>query len=84
MPPTTGTLIRQHRERRELTARELARELGIAPSTLSHWETSVNEPSLQRLREIARICEVPVAELVGDRKRTRRRRRARQSRPGAA
>jgi len=48
------------------TNKWLAKQLGVAPSTVSKWCTNVCQPSLETLLQIADNLEVKVQDLIKD------------------
>lgn len=57
---TLGTLIRRMREERQISAKDLASQLSIAPSTLSKIEAdrrSLSRPALARLALLFGVSE---------------------------
>ena len=48
------------------TNKWLAKQLGVAPSTVSKWCTNVCHPSLETLLQIADNLEVKVQDLIKD------------------
>lgn len=50
-------LLRQIRERRQLTQEELARELDVAVGTLSNWENARHRPIRAQRRRIEQIAD---------------------------
>lgn len=50
-------LLRQIRERRQLTQEELARELDVTVGTLSNWENARHRPVRAQRRRIEQIAE---------------------------
>jgi transcriptional regulator with XRE-family HTH domain len=58
-----GERIRAVRQERQLTVRELAREAGLSPALISQVERGINDPSLDSLRRIAQVLEVPLFNL---------------------
>lgn len=56
--------IRRERERLGMSAAELARQAGIAKSTLSQLEAGTGNPSVETLWAIALVVGVPFATLV--------------------
>ena len=46
------------------TARWLAGEMGVTPSTVSKWCTNTCQPDLGNLMKIAQLLEVDVNELL--------------------
>jgi transcriptional regulator with XRE-family HTH domain len=53
---TSGTLIREARQRAGLSQVELARLSGKDRAQLARWERDVVQPSLETLRDILRAC----------------------------
>jgi transcriptional regulator with XRE-family HTH domain len=63
---TAGQRIRRMREQRRKSLREQARELGIAPSSLSAIENSRGGISLRRLQQVADGFGVHIADLLAE------------------
>lgn len=57
--------IREAREAANLSQRELAKLLGIAPATLHGYETGKHDPKSDLLVQIARFCRTSVDFLLG-------------------
>ena len=65
-PRRLDAVIRQLRERKNLTQEELAKKAGITRSHLSLLEAGHRRnPSLDVLKRLARALGVPVTELLG-------------------
>ena len=60
----TGAVIRQLREKQNLTQAELAEKLNISDKTVSKWETAKGYPDISLLEPIAKVFGVSVAELL--------------------
>ena len=60
----TGTTIKYHRERREMTQAELAEKLGISSKTVSKWETAKGLPDISLLQPLAQALGISVIELM--------------------
>jgi transcriptional regulator with XRE-family HTH domain len=60
-----GPQLRAHREKRELSLRELARRLEISPSALSQFETGKSRPSVATLYAIVTELGASLDELFG-------------------
>ena len=56
----TSLLIRKH-----LTQAQLAKELGVTPSTVSMWLNGTNVPRIDMIRKIATVFDVSPASLLG-------------------
>ena len=66
--PTTlervaGLRLRDIRERRGVTQRELAFALHVTPSLITHWEKGRTPLSVARIEQLARSLHVPPAAL---------------------
>lgn len=60
----TGTVIRELREKNELTQSELAEKLGVSDKTISKWETGKGYPDISLLEPIAKVFGVSITELL--------------------
>jgi transcriptional regulator with XRE-family HTH domain len=56
--------LRAVRERRALNQRELAREAGLTPATLSRIEAGLQEPYMSTVRKLAAALGVEPADLM--------------------
>jgi transcriptional regulator with XRE-family HTH domain len=56
--------IKQLREGRGWTQLELAIKLGVQPMTVSAWERGRSDPSAVKLRDLARVFEVDMGEII--------------------
>jgi transcriptional regulator with XRE-family HTH domain/quercetin dioxygenase-like cupin family protein len=61
--PAIGPRIRAERNRRELTIRSLARDIGVSPSLISQIETGKSQPSVSTLYAITTALGLPLEEL---------------------
>ena len=62
---TVGESIRTHRKQMGLTQGRLAKKVGTAQVTVSHWERELCDPSLISLICLADIFHITLDELVG-------------------
>ena len=62
---TFGKRIKEFRIERNLTQKELAKELSVTISTLSHWECDYQEPSFDDLLLLANYFNVTTDYLLG-------------------
>lgn len=64
-----ASLIKQIRERRQLTQEDLARELDVTVGTLSNWENARHRPVRAQRRRITQIATSLglLARVVGQR-----------------
>lgn len=57
--------LKAARIRAGLTQKEVADRLGVGKSTYSQYETGTNEPSIPRIKALAKILGVTGDELLG-------------------
>lgn len=60
----TGTMIKNLREKMQLTQMELAERLSVSDKTISKWETGKGYPDITLLEPIAKVFQVSVSELL--------------------
>ena len=60
-----GERLKELREERDLTQRELAKKLGINGVTYLHYEKDQREPPLSLLADMAKFFDVSVDYLLG-------------------
>ena len=72
----SGGMLRDLRERRGMTQRELAEQLFISEKTVSKWETCRGMPDITILPELAKALGVSVTELFSGEAVTNRNRSA--------
>lgn len=60
----TGQVIRDLREKRGLTQKELAEKLALSDKTISKWENNKGLPDIGIIAELAEVLGVSVAELL--------------------
>ena len=60
----TGKTIKQLRERKDMTQKELAREISVSDKTISKWETSKGLPDIGIIEDLAKVLGVSIAELL--------------------
>jgi transcriptional regulator with XRE-family HTH domain len=63
---SVGQLLRRHRQARNLTQTELARQIGIQQSDLSRMEKGEYRVSLDVLFRLLRVFEMSLGEFFGD------------------
>lgn len=64
MSYVTGKTIRELREKRRITQRELAGQIGVSDKTVSKWETGKGLPDIGIIEELAKALGVSIAELL--------------------
>lgn len=60
----TGKTIKELREKRRMTQKELSEMIGVSDKTVSKWETGKGLPDIGIIEELARALGVSVAELL--------------------
>ena len=60
----TGTVIKELRNRYDITQMELGEKLGVSAKTISKWETGKGYPDITLLEPIAEVFSVSVTELI--------------------
>ena len=63
-PYVTGNVIKELREKCQLTQVELAEKIGVSDKTISKWETAKGYPDISLLEPIAKALGVSMTELV--------------------
>jgi transcriptional regulator with XRE-family HTH domain len=66
MPRVDGEKLKQLREARFLSHRDLARKADVSPTTVLNLEGGKVEAQRRTIRKLAQALEVDPAELVGD------------------
>lgn len=60
----TGAVIRELRERKNMTQAQLAEIIDVSPKTISKWETAKGLPDITLLDSLAAALDVSVMELM--------------------
>ena len=60
----TGAVIKELREKNNVTQLQLADKIGVSDKTISKWETGKGYPDITLLEPIANALSVSVAELI--------------------
>ena len=63
----TGAVIRELREKKQLTQAELAEKLHVSDKAVSKWENGKGYPDISLLESIAAVFDISVAELLSGR-----------------
>lgn len=61
-----GTKIRETRMQRDITLRRLAKDIGVSPSFISQVEQCKAAPSVDSLKQIAKVLGVTTSYLLGE------------------
>lgn len=62
---TLGERIQRLRKSKGLSQEQLAQILQVSRQTISKWESDINHPELEKLKEISAYFEVSIDELLG-------------------
>ena len=60
----TGAMIRELREKRNMTQAELAAKLFVSDKTVSKWENGKGNPDISLLEPIAKVFDISITELM--------------------
>ena len=60
----TGAVIRELREKNNMTQAELAEKLSVSDKAISKWETGKGYPDVSLLEPLARVFGVSITELI--------------------
>ena len=69
---TFGRCLIYARQRRDMTAKQLAKVAGIDVTQISHFETDKREPSASNIRKLATALDITADYLLGLSSETRR------------
>ena len=62
---TTGKIIRELRENKQMRQSQLAEKVGISQGGLAHWEKGRTEPSIRDLKKLANALNTDLSVLTG-------------------
>ena len=60
----TGAVIKELREKNQMTQAELAEKLSVSDKTISKWETGKGYPDVSLLEPLAKVFGVSITELI--------------------
>ena len=60
----TGTVIKELREKNNMTQLQLAEKLGVSDKSISKWECFRGYPDISLLESIAKVFKISVTELI--------------------
>lgn len=63
--PTVAELIELSLEKRRMTQKELAGEIGVSPSRVNDYIAGRSEPTLKIARLLCRVLNIPPAAMLG-------------------
>ena len=61
-----GNFIKEIRKQNNLTQKELADKLGVTYQAVSKWETGLNIPDIGIIRQISKMYNVDINEILGN------------------
>ena len=61
-----GNNIKQLRQQKKMTQKQVAERLGVSYQAISKWENSINAPDIALLPEIAELFGVSIDVLFSD------------------
>lgn len=64
MSYVTGNTIKELREKRQFTQKQLAEKLNVSDKTISKWETNKGLPDVGIITELSKALGVSLAELL--------------------
>ena len=64
-----GERIKELREQRNMTCRDLAIAAGLSLQTIANWENGIRIPQERKLERVAEALDVELADLVGSKTR---------------
>lgn len=60
----TGVMIKQHREKNQLTQTQLGQKIGVSDKTVSKWENAKGLPDISLIEPLSKALGISVAELL--------------------
>ena len=68
-----GNFIKEIRKKKNLTQKELADKLGVTYQAVSKWENGLNIPDISIIRQISKMYDVDINEILdGEKKKNRK------------
>lgn len=67
-----GNFIKEIRKKNNLTQRELAQKLGVTYQAVSKWETGLNIPDISIIRQISKMYDIDIDEILDGEKKKKR------------
>ena len=64
MSYVTGKTIKELREKRKLTQKELAENINVSDKTISKWETGKGLPDIGIMEELSKALGISIGELL--------------------
>lgn len=61
-----GTVIKHYRERKNLSQKHVADQMGISQNAYSKIENNLTQLTVHHVKQLARILEIPITDLLKD------------------
>lgn len=61
-----GKNLKKHREKNQMTQKEIAEILNVEPATISKYESGILEPKIESLKKLSKTFETSIDELLKD------------------
>lgn len=61
-----GSLIKNARQRMDMTQKELADKLGVSQMTVSYWENNKRRVFFDEFVELARVLEIKIGDILNE------------------
>ena len=58
------TKIEKRRKEKALSRKELAEKVGVTPESIRHYEQNIREPKASVLKELAKVLECRMEDLI--------------------
>ena len=65
MEKSFGEFLREKRQEKGFTQKELAKILGLNQSSISDWENDISRPDLETIFELCKLFNVTIYDLLG-------------------
>ncbi len=63
-PQSMGERLRMYRCRKNMTKKELAKIIGVTPTTIRNYENDLTVPNIQRLAELSAALDVTISMVM--------------------
>lgn len=61
-----GERLKKYRENKKMTQKDIAKILGVEPTTISKYESGLLEPSISSIKKMSKIYDISLDELLTD------------------
>ena len=63
---TVNKNLKKFREEKGVCVKEMAKWIGVSPTTISSWESGKTKPNLEYMLRIAIFFDVKISQLIDD------------------